>query len=219
MPGAWELRQMQSVLVGILHVDQTTIAWSFGLRNLQIPGTVMGASGMPYDHGRNEIVKAALHHGFQHVMMLDSDVIPPNDAILRLLARNEPIISGVYCRRSPPAGVPVMMKGKEWVTQYPANAVIDVDLVGAGCLLVHRSVFERLPPQRPGKPWFDWRVDLKDTGLYPPNECLSEDFSFCRHAKTHGFSIKVDTAVQCRHIGYAQATYGSLVPLECTPIT
>ena len=146
MSGAWEIRKQTSVLVGILHTDQVTIAWALGLRNLQVPGHIMPICGMPYDHARNSICQEALRGGYQWVFMLDSDVIPPNDAILRLISRGQPFISGVYHRRSPPHGVPVAIKGPSWLTSYPPNSLVEVDLVGSGCLLLHRSILEALPP-------------------------------------------------------------------------
>lgn len=212
MAGSWELKQRTSVLCSILHVDYTTIAWSLGLRNLQVPGHVVGLSGMPYDHARNTACMRVLDGGYEWGFFLDSDVIPPPDAILRLISHGQPIISGIYHRRSPPHGIPVMMKPVgTWITNYPANTVIEVDVVGAGCLLIHRSVLERLPPQRDGKHWFDWRVDLR--GILPQHECLSEDFTFCMHAKKSGYRILVDTGVQCLHVGHAQASYNKLEPL------
>lgn len=220
MAGSWEIKKQASVLVGILHTDVTTIAWSFGLRNLQVPGHIMPVSGMPYDHARNTICQRALEGGYQYVFMLDSDVIPPNDAILRLMSRGLPLVSGVYHRRSPPHGLPVMIRGASWVSQYPANSLIEVDLVGSGCLLLHRSVLEALPPIDPqrGKRWFDWRVDM--AGILPQGEALSEDFALCLHARrTLGLKIIVDTGVQCRHVGYSQAGYSSMVPLDCSPVT
>ncbi len=91
-------------------------------------------------------------------------------------------------------------------------------MVGAGCLAIHRSVLEQLPPQRPGKPWFDWRVDM--AGFLPPEQCLSEDFTLCTHVKKSlGISVVVDTGIVCRHVGLAQATHGSFVPCEADPNT
>lgn len=217
MPGSWEIKQANQVLVGILHTEATTIAWSFGLRNLIVPGQILPVSGMPFDHGRNSIVQTALTNGFSHVFMLDSDVIPPRDTILRLMSHNLPVVSGVYCRRSPPHGVPVMLKGGQWITQLPASGLMEVDLVGAGCLLVHRSVFESIPHQRPGKPWFDWKVDQQ--GILPPEECLSEDFSWNRWIRKHGVKIFVDCSIRCRHIGYAEADFASMQPLNTLAVT
>lgn len=219
MAGAWEIRAANQVLCAILHVETTTIAWAFGLRNLIIPGRVEGLTGMPFDMSRNQACQAALANGFEFLFFLDSDVIPPHDAILRLMAHRQPIMSGLYCRRSPPAAVPVMIRNGQWVTEYQPGTVVEVDVVGAGCLLIHRSVLESLPPQRPGYHWFDWKVNLKGLGIYPEEECMSEDFSFCLHARKKGFRILVDTSVVCRHVGFAEAQYASFQPMQTVPNT
>lgn len=213
MPGAWEVGS-KSVLCGILTVETVPTAWAFGFRKLIIPGPAIPVSGMPFDHARNVICQQALDGGFTHVFHLDSDVIPPNDAVMRLLAHNKPIVSGMYSRRSKPHGIPVMLKGGQWLTQFPMGQTIEVDLVGAGCLLIETDLLRQLPPIAPqkGKQWFDWRVDM--ASLLPQGEALSEDFSFCRWAQKHGHKIWVDTSIECRHAGLAQATYGKIEPLE-----
>ncbi len=220
MPGSWELKSRRRVLCAILHVDQTTIAWSFGLRNLQLPGEVIGLSGMPYDHARNSACQMALQGGFSHLFFLDSDVIPPRDAVLRLLAHDRPLVCGMYSRRSPPHGVPVMIRNGKWVTDFAPNSLIEVDVIGAGCMLIRRDVLENLPPLDPkrGKTFFDWRVDMM--GLLPPGEALSEDFAFCLAVrKTLGIPVLCDTSIQCKHVGLAEATYGSFVPCHANPVT
>jgi hypothetical protein len=218
--GSWEIRKQSSILIGILHTETTTVAWAFGLRNLIVPGAIVPLSGMPFDHARNVAAMLALDHGAEWLGYLDSDVIPPRDAFVRLMDHNQPIVSGLYCRRSPPISVPVMIKNGGWLTQYPANRLIEVDYVGAGCLVVHRSVLEKMPPQRPefGKHWFDWKVDMK--GLLPHEECLSEDFSFCQWARRKlGVKVLVDTGIICRHVGSAQSLPGRFDALESTPNT
>lgn len=216
MAGAWEIQQGKQVLVGILHVDATTMHWACGFRNLIVPGAIMPVAGMPFDHARNSVCHQALVHGFEHVFFLDSDVVPPRDAILRLMSHRKPLISGVYFRRSPPEGIPVMQKGGTWMVKYPRNRLFEVDVVGAGCLLIHRSVLERLPPQRPqaGKTFFDWRVDCQNNeeGLKagPP---MSEDFTFNVHVKKHlKVPTLIDPSVECGHIGLGEARYGSFRP-------
>ena len=220
MTGAWELSQQESVLCAILHTDNTTVAWAFGLRNLIIPnGHAVGIAGMPYDHARNTAAQEVLSKGFTWLFFLDSDVIPPRDAIVRLMAHRKPVISGVYSRRSPPEAVPVIIKNGGWY-QGPLNCgVIEVDLVGAGCLLIHRSVLEKLPPldERRGKRWFDWRVDMPHS--LPPGRALSEDFAFCVQCKDHGIPVLVDTSIECRHVGYSEVTRGRMAALNTTPAT
>lgn len=158
-------------------------------------------------------------YAVHNCMHLDSDVIPPKDAILRLMRHNLPIVSGVYHRRSNPAGIPVMMKPVgQWVIDYPKNALIEVDVVGAGMLLIRRDVLEDLQPVMPGKHWFYWGVDMQ--GLLPQEKCLSEDFVFCREVnKQLGHKIMVDTSVQCLHVGYSEVTHRNMAPMECRPMT
>ena len=217
--GAWEIKERKKVLVGILHTDVVTLAWAFGLRNLIIPGDICPIAGMPFDHARNHLVQTMMQGGYEYVFFLDSDVIPGSDAILRLLSRNEPFISGLYSRRSPPHSIPVAIKNGQWVTNYVPGSVIEVDKVGAGCLLISRKFFESIPPQRPGYPWFDWRVNFQGTPGLDSEYCQSEDFTLCSHARAHGFRVMLDTSVVCRHCGYAQATHGQFVPMETIPNT
>lgn len=221
MSGAWEIKEQNKVLCAFLHTDQVTVAWALGLRNLIIPGPICPLSGMPYDHARNQAVEHCLKGGFEYLFFIDSDVIPPRDAVLRLLNHKLPIVSGLYCRRSPPHAVPVAIKNGSWYTDFPLGSMVEVDLVGAGCLLVHRTVFESVigPRANMGKKWFDWRVDTQ--ALNPPQDvpALSEDFSWCHLVRSHGYHIMVDTSIHCRHVGLAQSTYGQFVPCESTPNT
>lgn len=212
MPGAWEQRQ-PTVLACVMHAETTTVAWACSLRKLQphhMP--VVPLAGMPFDHCRNQMCMLALEHGFDYLFMLDSDVTPPEDCVPRLLAHKLPIVSGVYHRRSPPEGVPVMMRPLgHWLVNYPKNKLIDVDVVGAGCLLIHRSVLQEFKALAPGHHWFWWTSDMR--GLLPQDHCLSEDFSFCRGAREQGWKVMVDTSIQCGHIGNAKATRGQFQPL------
>lgn len=218
MAGAWELKASNRVCTVILHVETVTFHWALALRRLILPGPEpRGVSGLPFDHARNMGVQMMLESGSDYLFFLDSDVMPPADAVLRLLRWNLPLVSGMYCRRSPPHTLPVMMRGGQWVTDLPSdpnNPLTEVELVGAGCLLIHRSVFEKMRqlPHRPGKPWFDWRSDLQ--GQVPMGEATSEDYTFCNTVrKALGVPILVDTSIRCLHVGYAEADYGTFFPL------
>lgn len=216
MAGSWEL-DPRSVLVCSLHVDNTTVYWAMGLRRLRWPGPyqdLVPVTGMPFDHARNKCVEYLLGSSAQYLFFLDSDVIPPPDTIYRLLAHGQPIMSGMYCRRSPPAAVPVMMKNGTWITNFKPGSIVEADVVGAGCLLVHRSVFEKVPHQRQGHQWFDWRVNMQ--GHLPPQECMSEDFTWCNHVRKFGYKILVDTSVKCKHVGFAESDLGVFGPVGST---
>ena len=88
----------------------------------------------------------------------------------------------------------------------------EVDYVGAGCLLIHRDVLNSLQPLSPRCRWFEWRCDRTDL---PHLERTSEDFTFCKHARNHGYKIYVDTGIQCRHAGFGESGIGgTFKPLE-----
>lgn len=216
MPGAWETHRQKLVLAATIHTEVTTIAWAMGLKRLQIPGDFIGATGMPYDMSRNHCVQQMLQGGYHYLYFHDSDVIAPADTIYRLMAWRQPIVSAMYCRRSPPHGVPVAIKNGKWLDQVPGpgeHPLVEVDFVGAGALLIHRSALERhLPDAPPHKPWFHWRVD--EAGHCPPGQALSEDFTWCQRVRATGLKVLLDTSVRCLHVGYSQADLGSLQPLN-----
>ncbi|MEM3097458.1 MAG: hypothetical protein QXU32_01895 [Nitrososphaerales archaeon] len=208
MPGAWEY-QAPGVLMAILTRGIVPIRWAISYRSLKLPpfSKEIHLSGMPFDHARNVAVEYVIKGGFTWLFFLDDDVIAPPDTVERLISHNKDIISGLYYRRIEPIE-PVMCKENAGrITKFNPGEVLEVDMVGAGCLLIHRRVFERIP-----KPWFEWLLDRDDI---PENQRASEDFAFCRKARQHGFRIYVDTSIQCHHAGYGRSELGGhFRPLE-----
>lgn len=143
MPASWEQINtapvnQNRVLGCILTRETCTVAWAFGLRNIYMPsGAWTALQGMPFDHARNTGCLKLLELGWEWLFFLDDDVIPPPDVIAKLVSHNKPIVSGVYYRRYAPLA-PVMLldsqNGPQWITEYPANSLVEVDYVGAGCL-------------------------------------------------------------------------------------
>ena len=219
MPGSWEILNQEinnpRVLVVTLTREIVTTTWAMAFKQLMIPnGTYTFVTGMPFDHARNSGCQKLLELGWEYLFFLDDDVICPPDTIMRLISHRLPIVSGLYYRRMMPL-VPCMLRhseqGPQWITNYPENAVIEVDLVGSGCLLISRQVIESLPPLSNRCRWFQWQCDRTDLH---PLEKTSEDFTFMTHAKNHGFKIHVDTSIQCRHLGLAETSREGIKPLE-----
>lgn len=221
MPGAWELKKQNKVVTVILHTGVVSFAWAANFRRMKIPGPdPIGLSGYPFDHARNVGAKMMLDTKAEWLFFLDSDICTPVDCVERLIARGKPVISALYCRRSPPQGVPVARKNGQWLTTIPGpgqDPLVEVDLVGTGALLIHRTVLEQLPAHRPGKPWFDWRVDLQ--GFIPAERAMSEDFCFCQSVRENlNIPIILDTSIRCRHIGEAEADFGTFTPVGSLPL-
>ena len=231
MTAAWEQQQKPFLTICVPHTGEVSIEWAFAVMHLRQPPRTMWSltSGAPWDVSRSQMVQKALESGSEWVMMLDSDVIPPPDAIEKLLSWNLPIVSGLYYRRYPRAEVqpgqefhPSMWKlipadikikcptcgiehqrgeGKYTpIVNFPDGALIETDVVGMGCCLIHRRVFEKIREKFPRPhdpefkiyPWFEWLQGWFE------GQC-SEDFVFCEKAKDCGFKIFVDSSTKCGH--------------------
>jgi GT2 family glycosyltransferase len=123
-----------------------------------------------------------------------------------------PIVSALYHQKFPEWNGtevvyrPVMLKVESdgqarHIIDYKPGSLVEVDMVGAGALLVHRSVFERL--QNIGiKRFFEWTMHA-DSGENPG---FSEDFEFCVRCRQNGYKVLVDTSLVCMHETTAMVT-------------
>ena len=207
----------------IPHLGEVSSEWAVSIKNLQCPdGTqVFFSRGMPIDVTRDHMVRDILKDGFEWIFFLDSDVVAPVNTIQTLLSHNLPLVCGVYDAKKregvyPAMWVRVKLKEKNAegveVEKESFGAIsswqgrmIKVDVIGCGCMLVHRSVFEKIRAKT-HLPFFLWTkernreimpTDFPDPLMYD----VSEDFYFCMLAKHYaGVDIVVDTEVKCGHI-------------------
>lgn len=160
---------------------------------------VVGISGALVDDARNGIVERFLTGSADYLWTCDSDMDPDADTVARLLAHADPVdrpIVGALCFRVYRNGLvePTLWQletepheflrvQREW----EPGSLVRVAATGAACLLVHRSVFEKLPA-----PWFG-----------PGSLCgepLGEDITFALAAGNAGFPIHVATDVAVGHV-------------------
>jgi GT2 family glycosyltransferase len=163
----------------------------------------------PVDRARNQIAKVFMNdttHGgtrqFTHLLMIDSDTIPPEDAVTRLLAHGSPIVTGL---------TPIVTyDGKDVQTYDNAflaretdeNGIVtkthvaprrtglkEVFRCGASCILIAREVFEKLD-----QPYFRFVPNEDNT-----KHVRSEDIDFCDRVRALGYRILADTDVVCQH--------------------
>ena len=205
------------------HMGEVSSEWAVSLKNLQCPdgSQVFFSRGMPIDVTRDQMVRDILKDGFEWIFFLDSDVIAPANTIQTLLSHNLPLVCGVYDAKKKEGFYPAMwirtkMEEKDAqgnVTIKEAfgaisgwqGRLIKVDVTGTGCMLVHKSVFEKIR-EKTQLPFFLWTkernrtllpTDLPDPLMYD----VSEDFFFCMLAKHFaGIDVVIDTEVRCGHI-------------------
>jgi len=87
-------------------------------------------------------------------------------------------------------------KGLEAIDDYPIDKLIEVDAVGTGCLLIHRSVLLEMQKQateNQGKDWA-WFVEGAINGTY-----FGEDLLFSKRLKSMGFKIHAHTGAILPH--------------------
>ena len=154
---------------------------------------------------RNKIADAAIDGGYDFVLMVDSDMTLPRNALTDLMSHDVDVASGWYLRRS----VDTMQTnafrlhddGGRAYYGYPHKSAYSADELrgmdgpvrvhgtGMGCCLIRTTVFRRLP-----YPWFDW-VNYADR-----HGMLSEDLYFCSALAKAGIPLYVDPRVACGHM-------------------
>ena len=143
---------------------------------------------------RNEIAKEAIAGGFDYVLMIDSDVVAPNDTLERFLEYPGAIILGLCPRKNTKEKrCEIYRLGSDGFqdhynyTDLPEAPRIIVKGGGLACALIKTDVFQRLE-----YPYFRY-VE------YSNGETLSEDLYFCTKAAEAGIAIQADTRVRCGH--------------------
>ena len=143
---------------------------------------------------RNDIAKKAMDGDYDYVFMVDSDIVLPKNALVKLLLNQTDICFGVYPRKYKDE-IEVIKAGKPyvWVVYKAEEAnfedVVEVKAAGFGCALIDTDVFKKI-----SFPYFKYET-------YEDGSLLSEDYYFCEKAKDYGYTIYADFGVRCGHIG------------------
>lgn len=148
---------------------------------------------------RIKCCEAAIDAGADYVWMVDSDTVPPGDALANMVGDAVDVCLGYYqWKIKGEPGETCLWKQGGWIERFKAaelRAMADAgkDIVraqggGMGCALIRVTALERLP-----KPWFKWevRADGTETG---------EDIYFANLCKKAGIRIWADTRAACGHV-------------------
>jgi hypothetical protein len=145
----------------------------------------------------NEARRIVLEQGYDALMTVEADMLPPPNAIRRLFSAKADIAYGLYIFRRPPwewsAYVNVQGMGGMSYSGVPDLArrvwgeVVEVEGMGLGCTLIQRNVLERLEFRAHG-------------GYHADGKRSHCDWYFAADAREHQFTQRCDTAVICGHI-------------------
>ena len=140
----------------------------------------------------------ALKNGFDFMLHLETDVIPPIDVIERLMNNNKKVCAGMYDLFYGSERRPMIQLDEQYdrtIREYrnPEFVTVDEPLffngkvnqvyhAGLGCVLIHKSVLEQV----------EFRVDEQYD--------MHTDTWFANDCYLLNINIYADTTVQCEHL-------------------
>jgi hypothetical protein len=165
---------------------------------------------------RNTVVKQFLAFGeADWLWFVDSDMVFEPDTLERLLQYADPdkapIVGGLCFGFDEGRVVPTLYDlvgeddgiGVVRYNMWPPDAMFQVAATGTGCILIHKSVLEKvrdfMPESRPGQVGFNqaypWFQEMEHEG-----QPVGEDITFCWRAGIAGVPVYVNTAVHIGHV-------------------
>lgn len=148
------------------------------------------------DEARNNLISRALAmiEKPDYCFFVDVDNTFKANTLIKLVEADKDVISGLYFQRHKPH-YPVAFKVGEdkitrFLTEFKFGTIMEVDYVGAGCLLIKREVLEKL-----SYPYMYVYRNLKS------QTTVGEDIVFCQKIKNAGYQIFLHCGTDVGHIG------------------
>jgi GT2 family glycosyltransferase len=138
---------------------------------------------------RNRLVADARKKGATHILMIDSDMDYPPNALHRLLSHDKEIVGATTCKRGDENGVPIGQAmptadtdaNDENLKVSSGSGLIHMNAFGCCFMLIKMSVFDKI-----GLPAF------YEPPLSEIEDAQGEDITFCRLAREAGYDIWMD---------------------------
>lgn len=161
--------------------------------------------GYQIDQIRNLIASWGVH--YTYLFCVDSDIVLPKDALVKMVGANRDIVSGLYIQRIPDKQIlEIYVDAPFGVTNANFEDVKDAGLIqvaacGMGCCLINSDVLRKME-----YPHFVYKSAISHAHTF------SEDIYFCCKAREQGFTVWADTSIRCEHIGQAKFTLPAPTP-------
>lgn len=170
------------------------------------------------DRARCNMAKQLLESDFTHILMLDSDHTHPLTIVQQLgqqVAQHPEllVVGGLNYRRGEPYDPCAYCWDDDHrlcpIHNWPENALLKVDVLGSGSILIAREVFERLP-----FPWFGYDYSYAEKLGWPDGDLgdldamqwPGTDIWFSELCNKHGIDQWVYTGVSSPHMIHSQVT-------------
>jgi hypothetical protein len=210
------------LLIGIPTNGQPTQPFLDALKDLELPTTVGDAerivwSGNFIPAQREMIAREALRRDCDVLVMIDDDMVPPRDALVKLIDALETdpavaVVGALYYSRD---GARPMVVSR-WTSTATTSAAIPpfrsgatapVDGVGFGCVAIRTAALRDL-----STPYFGAHFFVDPT-FRVVRQC-DEDYLFCERVRSAGWGVLVHAGARSPH--YDRAS-DRLAPNEWEP--
>lgn len=167
---------------GYPHVDAAIRAMDLSHRH---GATFSRNIGEPFGFRRDNFVRWFLDTEASHALLLEGEVVPPEDALVRLLDAGAPIITAVYPQWTDDRLCTSVqtLTDTTWAEAVPPTR-FPVRRCLLGCILVSREALLKISP-----PWF---LSTMTASRY-----VTDDEWFCAAASRAGLSIICDGSLMC----------------------
>jgi len=145
----------------------------------------------PLEYKRTQLALEALKRGCDYLLWIDSDQVFPEDALIRLMIHDKPVVGGNYPSRHTGAPTALDRSGKHVAR---GSGLQEIGALGLGFCLMKTPILSRV-----AQPWFS--VAMNEHG-----KCLGEDVHFCNQARKAGVRIFVDHDLIVGHIAESVLT-------------
>jgi 2-polyprenyl-3-methyl-5-hydroxy-6-metoxy-1,4-benzoquinol methylase/glycosyltransferase involved in cell wall biosynthesis len=190
--------------IGVITRGNVSIKWMMHMKQVEkhIPigmfWKYIVVEGKSWADGRTEVVRRAQAENFRYLMFIDDDTFIPEDAVIKLLQSNKPLISGIYWTKSENSSPVIFEKfGSGPMFKFPIDEVFRIAGSGAGCLLIDMNIFDEFDKQN--IPYFkeNWVMELDDgKKMICP---IGEDHYLFYMANKLGFEAYAHGGVLCDH--------------------
>lgn len=159
--------------------------------------------GYQIDQIRNLIAHWAV--AYDYLFCVDSDIVVPKDALVKMLNANKDIISGLYIQRIPDKKIlEIYLQAPFGATNanfddVKDSGIFEIAACGMGCCLINSRVIRTME-----YPHFVYKSAINHAHTF------SEDIYFCFKARELGFTVWADSSIRCEHLGqttFALPTY------------
>lgn len=204
--GSHWIAQFGVDLVNLFNKFNTTRVADYSRQSLQLAN--VRSSVLPQN--RLDLVKAAQDRDATHLLFLDSDQTFPPDLIHRLASHHQQIVAANCVTKTIPATSTARAFSEKEPRGIPiysdpdSHGLEQVWRIGTGIMLVHMSVFDRVPEDC-------WEMRF----LPGPKRYQGEDWAFCEACEKAGIPIFIDHDVSklVGHVGnyeYTTAVIGEV---------